>query len=127
MAKLRIKRVYEAPAKADGKRILVDRLWPRGMTREAVRIDHWARDVAPSNELRQWYGHEPKKWPDFRKRYFAELDANGDGVAALREALGSGTATLLFQSKEEELNNAVALLDYLEGPARNPARNRARK
>lgn len=118
MARLRIKRVYDAPAKADGKRVLVDRLWPRGMTKEAAQIDHWAKDIAPSNDLRQWYGHDPEKWPDFRKRYFAELDANAEGVAALRQELGGGTATLLFQSKELEINNAVALLDYLDGKAR---------
>ncbi len=114
MARLFIKRIYEAPAGADGKRILVDRLWPRGMTKDAAKIDAWVKDVAPSNELRQWYSHEEKKWPEFRKRYFAELDANADAVAELKSRLGRGTATLLFQSRELEFNNAVALKAYLE-------------
>ena len=114
MPKLRIKRVYEAPARGDGRRILVDRLWPRGMTKEAAKIDYWAKAIAPSSALRQWYGHEPQKWPEFRKRYFAELAANPEGVAQLRKELGGGAATLLFQSKELEINNAVALREYLE-------------
>jgi uncharacterized protein YeaO (DUF488 family) len=114
MATLRIKRVYDAPASGDGKRILADRLWPRGMTREAAGIDYWAKAIAPSSELRQWYAHEEPKWPEFRRRYIAELDANPAGVAELRAHLGNGVATLLFQSKELQLNNAAALLEYLE-------------
>jgi uncharacterized protein YeaO (DUF488 family) len=117
MAKLRIQRIYEAPADAGGKRILVDRLWPRGMTREAAKIDAWVKDIAPSNLLRQWYSHEEKKWPEFRKRYFAELDANPQAVAGLRKEIGRGPATLLFQSKEAKLNNAAALKEYLDGLA----------
>jgi len=110
---LRTKRIYDAPKRTDGKRILIDRLWPRGVSKEDAKIDHWAKDVAPSDELRRWYRHEPSKWGEFRKRYFAELDANPDGVAALRAALGSRTATLVFASKEERLNNAAALKEYL--------------
>lgn len=117
MARLRVKRIYAPPAAADGKRILVDRLWPRGLTKEAARIDHWAKEIAPSNELRQWYAHDPAKWGQFQRRYRAELEALPAQVAALRAAIGKGTATLLYQSKEEALNNAVALQAYLEGRA----------
>ena len=112
--RLRTKRIYEAAEAADGRRVLVDRLWPRGLSKEAARVDFWARAIAPSNELRRWYGHDPAKWEGFRRRYFAELDAAPEGVAELREALGSGTATLLFSSKEVVLNNAAALVEYLE-------------
>lgn len=109
---LRVKRAYEAPSASDGRRILVDRLWPRGLTKAKARIDHWARGVAPSDALRKWYAHDATKWPEFERRYCAELDANPDGVAALRELLGVD-ATLIFGSREERLNNAVALKAYL--------------
>ena len=115
MAKLRIKRIYEAPAKSDGTRILVDRLWPRGLSKAIAEIDYWAKDVAPSNELRQWYAHDPAKWRQFRERYFAELTQNEAGLAQLRAHLGKGVTTLLYQSKEEKINNAAALKEYLEG------------
>ncbi len=95
-------------------RILVDRLWPRGISKDKGQIDHWIKDVAPSNELRKWYGHEPSKWTEFRKRYFAELDANRDAVDVLRAAMGKKRTTFLFSSRECELNNAVALRDYLK-------------
>ena len=94
-------------------RILVDRLWPRGVSKEKGKIDFWAKAIAPSNELRKWYQHDPDKWAEFRRRYFAELDANPDGVEALRAELGSGKVTFVFSSKEETLNNATALRDYL--------------
>ena len=115
--RVRTKRIYEKPARSDGRRILIDRLWPRGLSKDAVRIDFWARSVAPSNELRRWYQHDPSKWDEFRRRYFAELDANPKGLAELRAHLGSGAVTLLFASKEEDLNNARALLEYLEASA----------
>jgi uncharacterized protein YeaO (DUF488 family) len=111
---IRTKRVYAAPAPSDGRRILIDRLWPRGWTKDAARIDFWAKSVAPSTELRQWYRHEASKWDEFRRRYFAELDANPEGVAELRSHLGKRTTTLVFGSKEEQLNNAAALREYLE-------------
>lgn len=110
------KRVYEGSASADGVRILVDRLWPRGVTRAKAKIDFWAKAVAPSNELRKWYGHDPDKWDEFRDRYFQELDANAEAVAELRTHLGNGTVSLVFSSKEVRLNNASALKDYLETP-----------
>jgi len=84
------------------------------VSKEAAQLDFWAKDIAPSNALRQWYQHDPAKWAEFRTRYFAELDAQPDGLAELRAQLGSGTATLLFSSKEEQLNNASALREYLE-------------
>ena len=113
--RLLVKRAYEPSAKADGLRILVDRLWPRGLTKEAADIGFWAKDLAPSNELRRWYQHDPGKWNEFRKRYFQELEANPEGVQALLSRIGDGVATLVFSSKEERLNNAVALKEYLLG------------
>jgi uncharacterized protein YeaO (DUF488 family) len=112
---LRTKRAYAAPSESDGRRILVDRLWPRGLTKAKARIDTWARAIAPSDALRKWYQHDTEKWPEFKRRYFAELVANAEGVAALREHLGVD-ATLVFGSREEKLNNATALLEYLAKP-----------
>ncbi|WP_212785923.1 DUF488 domain-containing protein [Ferrigenium kumadai] len=112
--KLHIKRAYDAPEKADGTRILVDRLWPRGLGRDKAAIDLWLKDVAPSTELRQWYAHEPERWPEFRRRYFAELDRHPEVVAELRAALGKGSATLLYAAKDTEHSNAQALLEYLQ-------------
>jgi uncharacterized protein YeaO (DUF488 family) len=115
-ARIRTKRIYATPARSDGRRILIDRLWPRGVSRDAADLHFWARSVAPSDTLRKWYRHEPAKWDEFRRRYFAELNANPAGVAELREQLGTGTVTLVFASKEEQLNNAGALREYLESP-----------
>jgi len=112
--RIRTKRVYAKAARSDGRRILIDRLWPRGLSKQKARVDFWARSTAASNELRRWYQHDPAKWDEFRRRYFAELDANPEGVEELCEQLGTGTATLLFGSVEEHLNNASALLEYLE-------------
>lgn len=111
---IRIKRVYDERARTDGRRILVDRLWPRGLSKQDAAIDFWARDVAPSDELRRWYRHSPQKWPEFRRRYFRELDANPGGVDELLAACGSGRVTFLYGSKEPKLNNAIALVEYLE-------------
>ena len=113
--RIQTKRVYDPPARSDGRRILIDRLWPRGLSKAAARIDHWAKSVAPSTKLRHWYGHEPGKWQEFRRRYFAELDANPAGLAELRSQLGTGAVTLLYGSKETRHNNASALSEYLEG------------
>jgi len=118
---LRVKRVYEPPTEGDGVRVLVDRLWPRGLSREAGRIDLWLRTAAPSSELRRWYGHDPRRWPEFRERYFAELAAAPEVLDPLR-ALRRSRVTLLFGSREPELNNARALREYLE--ARWPTRRR---
>jgi uncharacterized protein YeaO (DUF488 family) len=111
---IQIKRVYDPPARSDGKRILVDRLWPRGLSKEKAKIDLWLRDIAPSNELRKWYQHDPEKWAEFRKRYFVELKAQTEAVNALTAAIEKGTTTLLFSSKELKFNNATALKAYLE-------------
>ena len=112
--KIGTKRIYEKPAPSDGRRILIDRLWPRGLSKDVARIHFWARSVAPSNDLRKWYQHDPAKWNEFRRCYFAELDANAEGLAELRDQLGTGIATLVFGSKEEHLNNATALREYLQ-------------
>lgn len=113
--RLQTKRIYDPPSPADGVRILIDRLWPRGISKESAKLDYWAKDIAPSHELRKWYRHEPAKWEEFRTRYFAELDAASEAVDALRAHLGDGTVTLLFSSKETALNNATALKEYLAG------------
>ena len=111
---IKVKRVYEKPGAADGARILVDRLWPRGLTKEKAEIAYWAKDVSPSTELRQWYGHDPDKWTAFRERYRKELDANPEGVKRLLTYAKRGTVTFVYSSKEERINNAEALKEYLE-------------
>lgn len=115
MARIRIKRAYEAPVASDGVRVLVDRLWPRGLARDLARIDHWLKDVAPSSELRKWFGHDPERWPEFRKRYRAELKADAEAVAELRAlAKGAKTLTLVFAAKDEVHNNAMVLKELLD-------------
>lgn len=112
--KLQTKRAYDSPEKTDGTRILVDRLWPRGLRRDRAAVDLWLQEIAPSTELRQWYAHQPEHWPEFRRRYFAELDEHPEAVAELRAALGKGNATLLYAAKDTERNNAQALMEYLQ-------------
>ena len=124
---IRTKRVYEPAARSDGRRILIDRLWPRGLSKARARVDYWAQSIAPSHDLRRWYRHAPEKWDEFRRRYFAELDANPAGLAALRAHLGRGANTLLFGSTEERLNNATALREYLERAARCGRRSPPRR
>jgi uncharacterized protein YeaO (DUF488 family) len=109
-----IKRIYEAQSAQDGARVLVDRLWPRGLKKEDAALDDWIKDIAPSNELRKWFNHEEKKWSEFKERYFKELDEKGTALQRLKKLIGSGRVTLLYSSKEEKLNNAVALKEYLE-------------
>ncbi|HEV2333352.1 MAG TPA: DUF488 family protein [Gammaproteobacteria bacterium] len=114
VARILLKRVYEKPAKTDGLRILVDRLWPRGLSKQKAKVDHWLRDIAPSTALRKWYGHDPARWPEFQRRYARELKAQPGALKELRALLKAHiTITLLFSSKEEKLNNAVALKAYL--------------
>jgi len=108
------KRVYESPSLSDGKRILIDRLWPRGIIKEEAEIHYWAKSVSPSTDLRQWYQHDPEKWRDFKKKYFQELKSNPEGMNELRNHIGGGIVTLVFSSKEEKLNNATALKEYLD-------------
>ncbi|MGB9028919.1 MAG: DUF488 domain-containing protein [Acidobacteriaceae bacterium] len=112
---LRIKRVYEEPSKDDGKRILVDRLWPRGLTKEKAKVDLWLKDVAPSNELRKWFAHDPKKWPEFQRKYVEELEAQTAPLATLRHEASQGPVTLLYGARDEQHNEAVVLLDLLQG------------
>ena len=109
---------------SDGQRILIDRLWPRGLSKRDARVDFWAKSIAPSHELRRWYQHDPPKWEQFRRRYFAELDASPDGVAELRARLRGKTATLVFASKEEQRNNATALREYLLDLESRPSQSR---
>ena len=110
---IQLKRVYEEPAKEDGTRILVDRLWPRGLTKEKAHVDLWLKEVAPSNELRKWFAHDPTKWPEFKTRYRAELKQNPEAVAELKAA-AKGTTTLLFGAKDEEHNEAIVLKELLD-------------
>lgn len=115
--RVHIKRVYDEPEAGDGRRILVDRLWPRGLTKEKAKIDYWAKEISPSNELRKWYGHEPGKWEEFKKRYFAELGENKGAVAELLGQMGKGPVTFVYSSTERTINNAEALKIYLEAKA----------
>ena len=115
---IQVKRVYDPPSAADGLRILVDRLWPRGLTKEAAALERWDRDVAPSNELRKEFGHDHSRWDEFKARYFAELDANPEPVKRLAGEARKGTVTLLFAARDTERNNAVALREYLRKLAR---------
>lgn len=112
---IRIKRAYDPPAADDGYRVLVDRLWPRGVTKEAAALDRWMKDVAPSPALRVWFGHDPARWDAFRRRYASELDARSEEVAFLREKAASGALTLVYAAKDTEHNGAVVLRDYLLG------------
>lgn len=111
--KLRIKRVYEKPSEEDGKRILVDRLWPRGLTKEKAAVDLWLKEIAPSTELRKWFGHDPEKWKEFQKKYHRELKNNVEQVSVLKEQLTEGLVTLLYGAKDEEHNEALVLKEWL--------------
>ncbi|HXE21898.1 MAG TPA: DUF488 domain-containing protein [Rhodoferax sp.] len=111
-----IKRAYEPPADADGKRILVDRLWPRGIKKEALALSQWMKELSPSTELRHWYGHEPELWPEFRRRYAAELRPHAQEFESLRALAREGTITLVYSARNETQNNAVALREFLLAP-----------
>jgi len=111
--KIIIKRIYD-PVEDDGVRVLVDRVWPRGMSTERVRADAWLKDVAPSTALRRWFGHAPAQWEEFKRRYFSELDSRPDAVARLLQLGNHGTLTLLFSARDRDCNQAVALKEYLE-------------
>jgi uncharacterized protein YeaO (DUF488 family) len=111
---LRIKRVYEPASKADGKRFLVDRLWPRGIKKESLQIEGWLKELAPSNGLRKWFAHDAKKWSEFERRYAEELNAQPEAWLPLRQATRKGKVTLLYSARNPEQNNAIALKKYLE-------------
>lgn len=110
---MQVKRVYDKQEPEDGARILVDRLWPRGLTKEKACIDLWLKDIAPSTELRKWFDHDPEKWDEFSKRYFVELKNNPKQLALLDEQLKNGKVTLLYAAKDKEHNEAVAIRDFL--------------
>ena len=111
---INIKRVYDKAEKTDGTRLLVERLWPRGIKKESLQIENWLKDVGPTTELRKWFSHDPEKWDEFRRRYFAELQANPDAWKPILTAVRQGTVTLIYSSHDTEHNNAVALREFLK-------------
>ena len=111
-----IKRAYEAPAPADGARVMIDRLWPRGVKKEALALTEWDKDLSPSDELRHWFNHEPERWDEFRRRYAAELRQHVDRFESLRERARQGTLTLVYAAHNEQVNNAVAMREFLLNP-----------
>ncbi|WP_264890711.1 DUF488 domain-containing protein [Vulcanisaeta souniana] len=114
MMRIKVKRIYDEPDLSDGVRVLVDRLWPRGLSRERARIDVWLRDLAPSDELRRWFNHDPAKWDEFRLKYWSELDRNINDLSKLLSIIrGNGAVTLLYATRDRLRNNAVALAEYL--------------
>ena len=112
---VKIKRVYEAETPEDGKRVLIDRLWPRGVKKKALRVDEWQKEIAPSDELRRWFAHDPAKWAEFKERYYRELSQKAPLVQALSRQARQGDLTLLYAAKDEEHNNAVALQELIAG------------
>jgi uncharacterized protein YeaO (DUF488 family) len=121
---IRIKRTYEAPARGDGRRILVERLWPRGMKKETLNADAWMKEVSPSTELRKWFDHRVERWEEFRRRYRDELNANPGGWKPILDASSRGTVTLLYSAHDTEHNGAVVLSEYL---SRRLSRRRNRR
>jgi len=111
---LKIKRAYEKPETTDGKRILVDRLWPRGLTKEKASVDLWLKDIAPTTKLRKWFGHDPGKWKEFRKRYNEELKKNTDQVGVMKKHLKKGKVTLVYGAKDEKHNETLVLKKWLD-------------
>jgi uncharacterized protein YeaO (DUF488 family) len=126
---LKLKRAYDPASKADGTRILVERLWPRGLSKEQVHADEWLKDVGPSTDLRKWFGHDPEKWPQFRVRYFRELDARPETWQPIVSKARRGTVTLIYSSHDTAHNNAVALREYLQAKMRHasPRRHEAQE
>lgn len=124
---IRLKRAYEKKGGHDGTRVLVDRVWPRGVLKEQAGIDQWLKEIAPTTPLRKWFDHDPEKWPEFKKRYFRELDQNEALVEKLSEMSRKGAVTLVFGAKNEKYNNAVALREYLEQSDRGQEGERVRR
>ena len=126
---LNARRVYDQPDGNNGQRFLVERLWPRGIRKDALKVDAWLKEVAPSTELRMWFNHDPAKWSEFRRRYFTELDGEPEAWKPLIDALRRGDVTLLYSARDTEHNNALALLEYLQMrlPLRPSAARRRRK
>ena len=109
-----LKRIYDPPDRDDGQRVLVERLWPRGLSRNRAHVDFWLKEVAPSHELRRWFSHDPAKWLEFKRRYFDELERAPAALGKLWDLLRQGTVTFVYASREQHLNNAVALKEYVE-------------
>ena len=116
---VRVKRAYDPIEPMDGQRVLVDRLWPRGLKKDALKLHEWLKDAGPSDELRRWFDHDPARWPEFRQRYFTELDAKPDVTQRLMEMANDGPVSLLYSARDRDHNQAVALKDYLEKSLRN--------
>jgi uncharacterized protein YeaO (DUF488 family) len=117
---IKLKRVYDPVSRTDGTRFLVERLWPRGLSKAKVHLSAWLKEVGPSTELRQWFNHDPLKWSQFRRRYFRELDAQPESWRPILTAARRGLVTLVYSSHDEEHNNAVALQEYLKAKSRRP-------
>lgn len=115
MTTIELKRVYLPPSRGDGFRLLVDRVWPRGLTKEKAAVDYWLRDIAPTTALRQWYGHQPEKWPEFKRRYLTELGSNRDATRELVNIVNAHRhVSILFGARDEERNQAVVIAGYLK-------------
>jgi uncharacterized protein YeaO (DUF488 family) len=114
LMEINLKRVYEKPTKGDGMRILVDRLWPRGLTKQKANVDLWLKEIAPSTELRKWFHHDPKKWEEFKKQYRMELKNKKEPIEVLKKQLKRGTVTLVYGAKDEEHNEAIVLKELLD-------------
>lgn len=111
---IQLKRSYDKASKQDGLRILVERLWPRGVSKEKAAVDLWLKELAPSTELRKWFSHDPEKWGEFRKRYWSELEQKGDLLVLLKHRTNEGTVTFVYAAHDEEHNSALALKEYLD-------------
>jgi uncharacterized protein YeaO (DUF488 family) len=122
---IRIKRTYAPAERGDGRRVLVERLWPRGIKKTDLKLDDWCKEVAPSTELRQWFGHKPERWAEFRRRYVRELNANEAAWSPILDAARDGTVTLLYSAHDIQRNSAIVLRDYLNGKLARPTRRRA--
>jgi uncharacterized protein YeaO (DUF488 family) len=118
---VKLKRAYEPPTRSDGRRVLIDRLWPRGVKKTDARIDEWMKDIAPSTELRKWFGHEPARWPEFRRRYKVEVRRHPDQLDRLCTLARDGTLTLVFSAHDEEHNDAVVLKELILNHHDRPA------
>ena len=119
-----LKRAYDSASRTDGARFLVERLWPRGVSKRKLHIDAWLKEVGPSTELRKWFRHDPQKWSEFRRRYFRELDSRSEAWQRIASAARRGRVTLVYSSHDTQHNNAVALREYLRRKTRRPARSR---
>jgi uncharacterized protein YeaO (DUF488 family) len=121
---IRLKRAYEPASAEDGHRVLIDRLWPRGVSKKQAKLDEWEKELAPSSELREWFGHEPDRFAEFRRRYIDELRANGPRLTELRRCAATGTLTLVYSAHDSEHNDAVVLAEVLRRGLPGPPRSR---